>query len=106
MTWTTMQHDLYANPNRLERAGFPLLVDLQVNVVDGAYRVVAPLTGVTPTMPTNRLVPIIEHDGQHYAVLFNLTTNLSARLLRHPVGSVAHYRDDLTRALDWLFFGI
>jgi hypothetical protein len=39
-------------------------------------------------------------------VLFNLITNLSGRLLRHPVGSIAQYRDDLTRALDWLFFGI
>jgi hypothetical protein len=28
------------------------------------------------------------------------------RFLRHPVGSIAQYREDLTRALDWLFFGI
>jgi CcdB protein len=55
---------------------------------------------------TTRLVPIVQHDGQNYAVLFNLITHLSARLLRHPVGSIARCRDDLTRALDWLFFGI
>jgi hypothetical protein len=29
-----------------------------------------------------------------------------ARFLRHPIGSIAQHRDDLTRALDWLFFGI
>jgi hypothetical protein len=51
-------------------------------------------------------VPIGQHDGQNYAVLFNLITHLSARLLCHPVGSIARCRDDLTRALDWLFFGI
>jgi hypothetical protein len=100
-----MQHDLYANPNHRERLGFPLLVDLQANVVEGAYRVVAPLTSVTAGTPVNRLVPIIEHDGQKYAVLFNLITNLSAHVLRQPIGSVARYRDDLSRALDWLFFG-
>jgi hypothetical protein len=51
-------------------------------------------------------VPIVEHNGRRYAILFNLMTNLSSRLLRHPVGSIAQYHDDLSRALDWLFFGI
>jgi hypothetical protein len=51
-------------------------------------------------------VPIVEHNGCHYTILFNLMTNLSSRLLRHPVGSIAQYHDDLSRALDWLFFGI
>lgn len=101
-----MQHDLFANPNRRERQSFPFIVDLQANVVEGQYRIVAPLTAVTAKTPNSRLVPIVKHDGQHYAVFLNLITNLSARLLRHPVGSIARYRDDLTRALDWLFFGI
>ena len=101
-----MQHDLFANPNRRERLGFPLIVELQANIAEGAFRVVAPLTAVTAGTPINRLVPIIEHNGEHFAVLFNLITNLSSRLLRHPVGSIAQYRDDLSRALDWLFFGI
>ncbi len=100
-----MQHDLFANPNRRERLGFPLIVELQANIAEGAFRVVAPLTAVTAGTPINRLVPIIEHNGEHFAVLFNLITNLSSRLLRHPVGSIAQYRDDLSRALDWLFFG-
>jgi CcdB protein len=79
---------------------------LQANVVDGAFRIVAPLTPITGDTPCNRLVAIIEHDGQKFAVLFNLITNLSSCLLRHPVGSIAQYRDDLSRALDWLFFRI
>jgi hypothetical protein len=102
----TMQHDLFVNPNRRERLGFPLLVQLQANVVEGGYRIVAPLTAITEGVPINRLLPVVEHDGQRYAVLFNLITNLSRRLLRHPVGSIAQYRDDLARALDWLFLGI
>ena len=59
--------------------------------MDGAFRIVAPLTPITRDTPSNRLVPIIEHDGQKFAVLFNLITNLSSRLLRHPVGSIAQY---------------
>jgi toxin CcdB len=101
-----MQHDLFANPNRRERPGFPLIVALQADVADGQYRVVAPLTIATLRAPQSRLVPIVVHGDQKYVVIFNLMTNLPARLLRHPVGSIAQYRDDLTRALDWLFFGI
>ena len=101
-----MQHDLFANPNRRERQSYPLIVDLQANAVEGQTRVVAPLTPVKAQTPNTRLAPIVTHDGQQYAVFMNLMTNLSGRLLRHRVGSIAHYRDDLTRALDWLFFGI
>jgi hypothetical protein len=100
-----MQHDLFANPNRRERLGFPFIVDLQADTVDSAYRIIAPLTAASPRAPITRLLPIVEHEGQRYAVLFSLMTSLSARLLRHPVGSIAPWRDDLTRALDWLFFG-
>jgi hypothetical protein len=105
-TPTTMQHDLFANPNRRERAGFPLIVTLQADVAEGAYRIIAPLTRSTSRTPVSRLVPVVEHGGEHYAVVLNLMVNISARLLRHPVGSIAQYRDDLTRALDWLFWGI
>jgi toxin CcdB len=101
-----MQHDLFANPNRRERRGFPFIVGLQPNVVEVQYRIVAPLAAVPGRSLTTRLVPIVQHNGQNYAVLFNLITHLSGRLLRQRVGSIAHYRDDLTRALDWLFFGI
>jgi hypothetical protein len=103
---TTMQHDLFQNPNRRERVGFPLIVALQADVAEGAYQVVAPLTAVTMRTPQSRLVPIVEHDGSLYAVVFNLITNLPVRMLRHPVGSIARYRDDLTLPLDWLFFGV
>jgi hypothetical protein len=44
---------------------------------------------MSPNTPLSRLVPIVEHNGCHYTILFNLMTNLSSRLLRHPVGSIA-----------------
>ena len=103
---TTMQHDLFTNPNRRERPGFPFIVDLQANLVEGPYRIVAPLTAMPAASVDRKLLPIVQHDGQAYGVVFSLITNISIRLLRHRVGSIAHYRDDLTRALDWLFFGI
>jgi hypothetical protein len=101
-----MQHELFANPSRRARSVYPLIVALQANIVGGESEMIAPLTPVTQSTPASRLPPIVEHGRCRYGVMFPLMTNLSARLLRHPVGSIAQFRDDLTRALDWLFFGI
>nr|WP_294522664.1 CcdB family protein [uncultured Rhodopila sp.] len=101
-----MQLDLFANPNRGIRPAYPLIVLLQAPVVDGKTRVVAPLIPATVGVPVSRSLPLVEHHGQRYAVAVELVTNLPARLLRHPVGSIAQYRDDLIRAMDWLFCGI
>jgi toxin CcdB len=100
------QHDLFANPNRRRRGVYPMIVALQANAVGGESAIVAPLTPVTALTPVSRLLPIIAHGDQRYVVVFSFVTNIPARLLRHPVGSIASYREDLTRALDWLFFGI
>jgi hypothetical protein len=102
-----MQHDLFTNPNRNERLGFPLIVELQADIAEGTSRVVAPLTAVTAGTPINRLVPIIEQNGEHFAVLFNLITNLSSRLLRHPVGSSFHFkRTHSSRTADGILCGL
>ncbi len=37
------------------------------------------------------------------AGVFDLMPNLSVPVLRHPTGSIALYRSDLSHALDWLF---
>ena len=100
------RHDLVANPNSRMRMTYPFLVLLQASVVGDETHMVAPLAAVSPRTPHIRLLPIVDHEGARYAVMLGLISHLSGRLLRHPVGSIAHYRDDLTRALDWLFFGI
>jgi hypothetical protein len=100
------QHDLFANPNRRIRSSYPLIVVLQPRVVDGKTRVVAPLIPAVAGIPVSRSLPVVEHKRQLYAVAVELVTNLPARVLRHPGGSIAGYRDDLIRAIDWLFCGI
>jgi len=100
-----MQHELFVNPSRRARAIYPLIVVLQADVAEGDERVVAPLTTVIGGRPS-RMHPIVRHDGAGLAVVMRLLSTMPNRLLRHPVGSIAQYRDDLSRALDWLFFGI
>jgi toxin CcdB len=102
-----MQHDLFVNPDRRGRVIYPLVVVLQADVVDSDTKIVAPLTttAIVPNPPT-RALPLVTHDDRDYVVIMRLIGVLAGRQLGQPVGSVAPYRDDITRALDWLFFGI
>jgi len=100
-----MQHDLYVHPHPRARAAYPLIAVLHADVAEGDERVVAPLIRGAEVRPS-RMRPRIQHEGDDYQVLVRLLGLVPTRLLRHPVGSVAAWRDDLTRALDWLFFGI
>jgi len=103
-----MQHELYANPSSRTRRSFPFIVVMQSDIVDTETRLVAPLgLNVPPLAGTpNRALPAVRHEGADYIVApphFGTLMNLH---LRRPLGSLREFRDDLTRALDWIFFGI
>lgn len=102
------QHDLFPNPNARSRRAFPLLVVLQADMAEGDRKLVAPLAPyIAPfTSAQSRALPIIEHDARRYAVALPLISSVPRNVLRRAVGSLADYRADITRALDWLFFGI
>jgi hypothetical protein len=104
----TMQHELFVNPNARSRRAFPLVVVLQADVAEGETRLVAPLAPHAGPLAqvASRALPVIQHDGSQYAVALPLVSALPRNQLRLALGSLAAYRDDLTRALDWLFFGI
>jgi hypothetical protein len=103
-----MQHDIFANPNVRSRRAFPFVAVLQTDVAEGDRRLVAPLAPyVAPfTSAGSRAIPVIEHNARRYAVALPLISSLPRNVLRHAVGSLAQHRADITRALDWLFFGI
>ena len=54
---TTMQHDLFVNPSRGNRRGFPLVVTLQARFAASTTAIIAPLTAATGSVPDNRLLP-------------------------------------------------
>jgi toxin CcdB len=108
LTIPIMQHDLYANPNPRSRRAYPLVVVLQADVAEGETRLIAPLAPhVGPfASAASRALPLIDHDDKRYAVTLPLISSLPRNQLRNAIGSIASHRDDITRALDWLFFGI
>ena len=53
-----------------------------------------------------RLFPLVRHDGREFLLIVPLVSSLPKAQLRQAVGSIAGHRDDITRALDWLFTGV
>ncbi len=102
-----MQHDLHVNPSGRTRKDFPLLAVMQADVVEGNGRLVAPLgLNVAPLAgPPSRALPLVRHEGREYLHALPLLGTISRSRLKRPVGSIREHRDDITRALDWLFFG-
>ena len=104
----TMQHDLFPNPIARSRRAFPLVVVLQSDTAEGETRLVAPLAPHVGPLASraSRALPLIAHEGSRFAVALPLISALPRNQLRTSIGSLAQYRDDLNRALDWLLFGI
>ncbi len=53
-----------------------------------------------------RVMPMVRHDGGQYLVGLPLMFSVSRAELRHSLGSIAAYRDEITRGIDWLFTGV
>ena len=101
------QFDVFVNPAPRGRRQFPYLVILQADLAaTGEERVVAPLAPKTGMAPlADKLVPIVEIESRELAILVPLLTTARRWSLRDPVASVAHARDRIIAALDYLFLG-
>jgi toxin CcdB len=103
-----MQHEVFANPAPRTRAAFPFIAVLQADVADeGRGRIIAPMAprSAMPSAP-GWIAPLVRHADQNYLLVLELMTSISRTVLRAPLGSVAAHRDEITRALDWLFTGV
>ena len=102
-----MQHDVCPNPVRLQRKAFPFIVVLQSDMAESDERLCAPLYLVgRDAGPAPRSMPLIDFDGGQYRLFLGQIASLPKPFLRHPVGTVASYRDEILSGLDWLFTGL
>ena len=76
----------------------PLLDDL-------ATRVVNPLLPQETTPAIRALNPVVEIGDRSFVLITEKLAAIPRSLLRQPVASLTHRRDDITRALDTLFTG-
>lgn len=102
------QFTLYRNKNPGTRALYPLLLDVQSDLLEELQtRVVIPLTkkaGLT-AKPVSHLMPLIEFDDETYILLTPQLAGIARAALGTPAGTLARQRDTITAALDFLFAG-
>lgn len=97
--------DVYRTGNRAK----PLLVDVQADLLSElATRVAVPLSPehLAPREELPRLKPVLSIQGDRYVFLSTEIAAVPASFLRDPVANIeVQHRDDITRALDFLFQG-
>jgi toxin CcdB len=103
------QFTVYKNKNRQTKSVFPLLLDVQTDLLEDLHsRVVVPLTKTPAALqkPLNRLTPIIKVDGvPHLLVTYQLAA-IGQSALGSPVADASPHRDTIIAALDLLLTGI
>ncbi len=102
------QFTLYRNKNTRTRSLYPLLLDVQCDLLDALQtRVVIPLTkkaGLT-SKPVSHLMPLIEFEDETYVLVTQQLAGMARADLGAPAGSLARQRDTILAALDFLLTG-
>ncbi len=103
------QFTVYRNPNPATKAAYPLLLDVQNDLIaDLGTRVVVPLCPalVMKDKLIKTLMPVFEIDGKSYAMLTPQLAGIQKSQLGVKVGDLAPRRDAIIAALDFLVSGI
>lgn len=103
------QFDLHRNQNSATKARFPLLLDVQSDLLEPlATRVVIPLApaAVTRRQRIETLTPKVVVDRREYLVMTPLLAGIATRDLGPSSGNLASDRGAILAALDLLITGI
>ncbi|WP_233007284.1 CcdB family protein [Rheinheimera faecalis] len=104
-----VQFDVYVNPSSHSKAHYPYLVDIQsVVLTDLATRIVIPLgrSSAFGGEAMKRLTPMFSFDGEELLLLTPQIASVPEKQLRKPVGSLAHFREQIIAALDLAITGV
>ncbi|MEQ1438855.1 CcdB family protein [Fontimonas sp. SYSU GA230001] len=103
------QFRVYRNPNPASKTRFPLLLDVQSDLVtDLETRVVVPLCLAASMRDKliRTLMPALEIEGKSYAMLTPQLAGISKKQLGTEVADLGEHRDEILAALDLLITGI
>lgn len=95
------QFELFELPSR------QLVCDLQTDLLAVAdTRLAAPLVAVTDLRSVSQITPVVQIDGEVWVVMIPQMGAIPKAALHRPVGSLAHHRDAIKRAIDILIDGV
>lgn len=104
-----MQFSIHRNKNPQSKAVFPLLLDVQSDLLeDLPTRTVIPLTQSASLIqkPLSRLTPFIAVDGKPYMLLTYQLASIPKSVLGPEVSDASEHRDAIIAALDFLVTGV
>jgi toxin CcdB len=102
------QFTVYRNKNAHTKSTFPLLVDVQSELLeDLKTRVVIPLTksGALARRPLSQLMPVIRFEEDTYVLLTPQLAGIARSDLGTAVGTLVGQRDTIVAAMDFLIVG-
>lgn len=102
------QFTVYRNKNARTKATFPLLVDVQSNLLEELQtRVVIPLTKATALTrkPLDELTPILKFEDEAYVLVTPQLAGIGRKELGAASGTLAEHRDVILGAMDFLLTG-
>jgi toxin CcdB len=103
------QFSVYRNRNPASRARFPLLLDVQSDLLEAlATRVVVPLTPAAPARARamRTLTPVLRFEGKDYLMLTPQIAGIAAHDLGPIAGNFASHRDSIVAAVYFLLAGV
>lgn len=103
------QFDVYPNPSRTTRKYLPYLLDIQNPFLsDLSTRLVIPLgfRSAFKNEAMNRLTPEVSYEGDELLILTPQMSSVPASILKKPLGSLSHFRNEIISALDFAVTGI
>lgn len=104
------QFAVHRNRNAATKARFPLLLDVQADLLEEfGTRVVIPLTPasvVTRRTAMRTLTPVFGVDGRDYVLVTPQLAGIAAKELGPPVADLSRHRQAIIEALDLLLTGI
>ena len=103
------QFDVYKNPSKKSSEFYPYLVDIQNNYISElATRIVIPL-GKTEYFKNEVMTKLqfkVSYDSQDLILMTPQISSISRKLLKEPLGSLAHLKQEIIDALDFAITGI
>jgi toxin CcdB len=102
------QFTVYRNKSARSKAVFPLLVDVQSDLLEDLQsRVVIPMSkaAALARKPVSQLTPIIEFEDASYVLLTPQLAGIARSELGPVAGNVVHSRETILAAMDFLILG-
>jgi len=103
------QFDVYLNLSKHTRTTYPFILDIQNELIaDIATRIVVPLASAEyfSREEMKGLTPRIEFEGVDLLIMMPQIASMPARVLKKPIGTLLHMRDEIISALDFAITGI